>query len=221
MITYLIQGGPLMIAIGAGSIAAGAFTVIAWLRLGEASKNTSQTIAKITQATAKRDWPEALQTLKQTAHPFFKSWQAGFSLLIEGKSDLRDIEEAVSIEGSGFMTYLESPIKSLGALVAVLPMLGFLGTILGLILSFQNWERMGAHVSISQLAGGIYQAMITTAAALIVAIPYHLLYHFFASWTQKLAYEFSKETTELFRKIKDALIHEAPMEAETVLSSKS
>jgi biopolymer transport protein ExbB len=221
MMTYLIQGGPLMAVILLCSVACGAFCVILWLRLKDASKSKTQGLLQIDKAIADKNWAEACHTANRINHPLFKPWQAGFDLLIEGKSDLRDIKEAVSIEGERFLNQLEAPLKGLGALVTTLPMLGFLGTILGLIVSFHNWEQMGAHVSISQLAGGIYQAMVTTAAALIVAIPYHLIYYFIAARIQTLALEFSKDTMDLFRKIKDALIHEVPIETESELSLKS
>ncbi len=221
MVTYLIKGGPIMIPIVLCSVAAGAFVVIAWARLKEASKNPGRTIYEINQAIQQRNWAKVTQILNQTAHPFLQSWQAGFHLLIEGKSDLRNIEETVAIEGSKTLAQLESPLKKLGALITILPMLGFLGTIMGLIMSFETWERLGSQVSISQLAGGIYQAMITTAAGLIAAIPYHLIYHFFTARIEKLAIGFSRETTDLFRKIRDALIQEIPMEPEPVLTSKS
>ena len=50
-------------------------------------------------------------------------------------------------------------------------MMGFLGTIVGLIKAFMAWEQLGDNITVSALAAGIYQAMITTAAGLIVAIP--------------------------------------------------
>ncbi|MBI3999868.1 MAG: MotA/TolQ/ExbB proton channel family protein, partial [Candidatus Omnitrophica bacterium] len=162
MLTYLIMGGPLMIAIGLCSIAAGAFSIIQWLRFLEASDTSSKPISEIKQSIRRRDWARALQLTGQSDHPFLKPWHAGFRLLIEGKSDLKDIEETISIEGARTIAQLESALKPLGALTAVLPMLGFLGTIFGLIISFHHWEQMGAQVSISGLAGGIYQAMITT-----------------------------------------------------------
>lgn len=220
MITYLIKGGPVMVPIVLCSIAAGAFVVMAWTRLKEASKNPSRIIVEINQAVNQRNWPGVLQILNHTTHPLLESWQAGFYLLVEGKSDLHNIEETVAIEGAKVVAELESPLKKLGALVTILPMLGFLGTIMGLIISFETWEHMGSQIGINQLAGGIYQAMITTAAGLMAAIPYHLIYHFFSARIEKLALEFSKETTDLFRKIKDALIQEIPMESEPILASK-
>ena len=219
MLIYLIKGGPLMIAIGLCSIAAGALAIVQWLRLLEMSDHTSKHVVEIAQAIQKRDWASAVQISDQYDHPFLKPWRAGFILLIEGKSDLRDIEETVSIEGTKMIAQLESALRQLGALTAILPMLGFLGTILGLIISFEAWEQMGAQVSISALAGGIYQAMITTAAGLIAAIPYNMLYHYFTAQAQKVALEFSKETTQLFRLVKDTLLRETPVGPDPVLST--
>jgi biopolymer transport protein ExbB/TolQ len=64
-------------------------------------------------------------------------------------------------------------------IVAVEPMMGFLGTIIGLIQAFMVWEMAGASVTVERLAAGIYQAMITTAGGLIVAIPYYIIYNLY------------------------------------------
>lgn len=218
MFFYLIKGGPVLIVIGLCSIAAGAFSVIQWLRLRKTAQDHSQSLGRIVREVEKRDWASALRTCEHNDHPFFIPWRACFALLIEGKSDLRDIEETVHIEGSKMTAELESPLKPLAALTTALPMLGFLGTILGLIVSFQNWEQMGAQVSISRLASGIYQAMITTAGGLITAIPYHLLYHYFTARAEGAALEFSKETTDLFRWIKDALLRDIALDSESHLT---
>ncbi|MBI4357732.1 MAG: MotA/TolQ/ExbB proton channel family protein [Candidatus Omnitrophica bacterium] len=208
-----------MIAIGLSSIAAGTFAIIEGYRLWQALRDHSKALADLEQPIQKRDWTRALQVSDKYNHPFLKPWRTAFFLLIEGKSDLRDIEEAVSAEGTRLISYLESALKPLGALTAVLPMLGFLGTILGLILSFEHWEHMGAQVSISALAGGIYQAMITTAAGLIAAIPYHLLYYYFHGQAEKTTLEFSRATTQLFRWIKEGLLREPSLPTESLLNT--
>lgn len=79
--------------------------------------------------------------------------------------------------GGDVIASLESYMSALATIVGVEPMLGFLGTIIGLIQAFMNWESMGERITINALAGGIYQAMITTAAGLAVAIPYYLIYN--------------------------------------------
>lgn len=215
MLTYFFKGGPVMYPILLCSIAAGTVSIIAWFRLRQAS-HVKLPRNEIKQALERKDWSYAFQICDRHEHPFLKPWRIGFWLLAEGKSDLRDIEEMVSVEGAKTVTYFESTLNTLGALVTVLPMLGFLGTILGLIMSFEHWEQMGAQVSIHALAGGIYQAMITTAAGLIAAIPYHFLHHHFLNETNRQALRLSQETTHLFRQIKEALLRETEINPVTV-----
>ena len=200
------------------SIVAGMISIIAWFRLWQAN-HLKLPVNELKQAVCRKDWSGAFQICDRSEHPFLKPWRIGFRLLAEGKSDLHDIEEAVSVEGAKVMAYFERLLNTLSALITVLPMLGFLGTILGLIMSFENWERMGAQVSISALASGIYQAMITTAAGLIAAIPYHLLHHYFSNRTNREALKLSQETTDLFRQIKEALLREVVVDQDSVLTS--
>ena len=221
MLIYLIKGGPVMIPIGLCSIAAGTFVIVQWIRIWEISQNHSESLAQIEQAIQKRDWSRALQVCEQRNHPFLKAWRTIFILLMDAKSDLQGMQEEVAIECEKLIAQLESALHPLGAMVTVLPMLGFLGTIVGLISSFQNWEQMGAQVSISALSAGIYQAMITTAAGLITAIPYYLIHHYFTVRSQAIALNLSKETTQLFRLIKDTLLREIPMDSSSFLNTTS
>jgi biopolymer transport protein ExbB len=80
-------------------------------------------------------------------------------------------------EGDEKVRYLEQYLGALIIIIGVEPMLGFLGTIVGLIQAFMAWEQLGSNITVGALAAGIYQAMITTAAGLIVAIPYYVTYH--------------------------------------------
>jgi len=88
-------------------------------------------------------------------------------------------------------------------IIGVMPMIGFLGTIIGLITSFMAWEQAGADVTVDFLAGGIYQAMITTAAGLIVAIPYYIIYHMMLGKINNIARELNFHGEELLEIIKD------------------
>ncbi len=90
--------------------------------------------------------------------------------------DTIEIERAMEHVGNDEVARLEKHMHIFLVIVGVEPMLGFLGTIIGLIRAFMAWEAAGASVTVESLAGGIYQAMITTAAGLIVAIPYYIIY---------------------------------------------
>ncbi len=91
--------------------------------------------------------------------------------------DRESLERMLEREGEEHIRRLERRLPGLLVIIGVEPMLGFLGTIIGLIKAFMDWEALGANITVSTLAAGIYQAMITTAAGLIVAIPYFVCYH--------------------------------------------
>ena len=100
-------------------------------------------------------------------------------------------------EGDEQIQYLEQYLGALLITIGVEPMLGFLGTIVGLIKAFMAWERLGTNITVSALAAGIYQAMITTAAGLIVAIPGYILYHLIVGKIKSHAQEMTYYGNEL------------------------
>jgi len=205
MTFYLTKGGPVLGLILVVSVLAGALVIMQWLRLKRAERKHTKPLQELARLLQKRDWVEALRVVENHSHPFLSPWRTGLLLLIDGKHSVEDVQETISLEGNQFVGQLESLLKPLGAITAVLPMIGFLGTIIGLIISFQVWEELGAQISISVLAGGIYQAMITTAAGLLAAIPYYLLYHYLTARTQNTVFDFSKDTTQFVRWIKIGL----------------
>jgi len=218
---YLIRGGPILVVIGILSVMGGALVFIQWFRLHQAERRRGKPLEELARLLRKREWFEARRTLDQHGHPFLAPWRKCILLLIEGNGEFQDIQESVSIEANRLIAELESALVPLGTITMILPMVGFLGTVMGLIGSFRQWELVGVHVSLSALAGGIYQAMITTAAGLITAIPLYVLHHLLVARTQRAALNFSSETTHLFRWIKEGLMTEASPESEPLLSSRS
>lgn len=99
--------------------------------------------------------------------------------------------------GGDVIAELESYMSALASIIGVAPMIGFLGTIIGLIKAFMNWETIGDRITINVLAGGIYEAMITTAAGLMVAIPYYLIYNHLTGKIANLT-RLTEEHTEEF-----------------------
>jgi biopolymer transport protein ExbB len=100
-------------------------------------------------------------------------------------------------EGDEQVQYLEQYLGALIIIIGVEPMLGFLGTIIGLIQAFMAWEQLGSNITVSALASGIYQAMITTAGGLIVAIPYYVIYHLIVGKIKSHAQEMTYYGNEL------------------------
>ena len=108
-----------------------------------------------------------------------------------------DLTHRLERAGGDVVAGLEAYLGALATIIGVEPMLGFLGTIIGLIQAFMQWETMGDQITINALAGGIYQAMITTAAGLSVAIPYYLIHNHLVSRVGALT-RLMEERTEAF-----------------------
>lgn len=91
-----------------------------------------------------------------------------------------EIHETVSQKAQQVLTPFEAPLKIIEVIAALAPLLGLLGTVMGMMEAFSTMAAAEGRASASQLSGGIYQALTTTAAGLIVAIPFAAL----AAWIE-------------------------------------
>jgi len=118
------------------------------------------------------------------------------SALVHRSQERADLTRRLERLGGEVVADLESYMPALATVIGVEPMLGFLGTIVGLIKAFMAWESVGEKITINILAGGIYEAMITTAAGLIIAIPYYLLYNHLVTRISTLTRQTEERTEE-------------------------
>ncbi|WP_346665633.1 MotA/TolQ/ExbB proton channel family protein [uncultured Mailhella sp.] len=96
-------------------------------------------------------------------------------------------EAALRIEGESVVKALEARLPLLSILARLAPLMGLLGTVLGMIETFSEIANAQAGVNMNQLAGGIWQALITTAAGLVIAIPSLFFLHYFQTRVQQAA----------------------------------
>ena len=99
----------------------------------------------------------------------------------------RALEAALESAGQAAVYKLEKNLPLLGTIASTAPMLGFLGTVLGMIQAFMSIAQATHQVSPRLLAGGLYEAMLTTAAGLVVGITAHLGYHLLLTRIQRVA----------------------------------
>lgn len=143
---------------------------------------------------------QAVNECSNVKHPLGKVFRAGLENIHKDRTGIeRNMERSGTIE----IAEAEKFMLLLVIIIGVEPMLGFLGTIIGLINSFMAWEKFAASVTVDFLAGGIYQAMITTAGGLMVAIPYYIIYHVMVGKINKLARELNHQGEELLDLIQD------------------
>ena len=96
-------------------------------------------------------------------------------------------EASLRIEGEAVVRRLEKYLSMLSILARLAPLMGLLGTVLGMISTFSEIANAQAGVNMNQLAGGIWQALITTAAGLVIAIPALFFLHHFQSRVNSVA----------------------------------
>ena len=96
-------------------------------------------------------------------------------------------EAALRIEGEAVVNRLEARLPLLSILARLAPLMGLLGTVLGMIETFSEIANAQAGVNMNQLAGGIWQALITTAAGLFIAIPALFFLHQFQTRVEAVA----------------------------------
>lgn len=120
--------------------------------------------------------------------------QAGLENLPYG---LTNMEKSMEMAGQNEVHHLERNLSFLAAIAAVAPMLGFLGTVLGMIEAFRSMAQTTTAVTPQLLAGGIYEAMITTAAGLVVGILADLGYRYILTQVDKTAFQLEQAGSQL------------------------
>src|SRR5690606_36146955 len=103
----------------------------------------------------------------------------------DSRASEKDIEKAIKTTGVIELGFLERGLTVLATVANVAPLLGFLGTVAGMISAFGAIAQAG-QVEASLVAGGIKVALITTAAGLVIAIPVNISYNFFVTRIDKL-----------------------------------
>ena len=117
---------------------------------------------------------------------------------------LTDIQAAVENVGNVEVARLEKGLPYLATIAGGAPMIGFLGTVMGMVQAFFNMSQAGNNIDITLLSGGIYTAMITTVGGLIVGILAYFGYNFLTAKISALVYSMESATIKLL----DALSEE-------------
>lgn len=179
MFDFVVKGGPVMIPIILGSILGLAIVLERFWTFRETRVDTFGFVEKIFRSLKTNKTEEALEwCARYSQNPV----AAVFKIGIERRNLPSDrLEKILEQAGNNQIQKLERFLGALVSIVSIEPLLGFLGTITGLIRAFMSWEKAGANVTVSALASGIYEAMITTAAGLMVAIPLYMCYHYFVN----------------------------------------
>lgn len=135
----------------------------------------------------------ALALCKGNDTPLARMIEKGLSRI--GKP-LNDIAAAIENTGKLEIQRLEKKVSYLATISGAAPMLGFLGTVVGMVIAFHNMAANPNNLNITDLSGGIYTAMITTVGGLIVGIISYICYNIIVSKISSVVYVLEAKTTE-------------------------
>ena len=153
--------------------------VIIWkfIRLWMIAAKTRQVLRDVDELLTQQQIREALELTRDTDAPAANILYAGLERSEEGTDR---VMKAIENQGLIEMSKLESGLVVLATLSTIAPLLGFLGTVIGMIIAFQSIEAAG-EVEATLVAGGIKVALLTTAAGLAIAIPVSIGHNYFVS----------------------------------------
>lgn len=165
--------------IGLGVILAKAWT------LWQAHTGSRRVLESVREAALAGRLDEAMELASRASGPAAAILVVGLRRIRSGRLAEGELEQAVATTGAIELGFLERGLVVLATVANVAPLMGFLGTVAGMIIAFGTIEAAG-EVEPALVAGGIKVALITTAAGLIIAIPVNVAYNFFVTRIDQL-----------------------------------
>lgn len=201
LVTVFIKGGPVMWPILFCSVLAVAIALERGFALRRSRVAQSGFMQDVRKLAVKGEFDHALKLLQPQAAPMARIARAG---LLRGQFGILEVERAIEAAGAHEAMLLQTNLRGLGVLANLTPMLGLLGTVVGMIKAFNVISEAGTGDP-GLVASGISEALITTAAGLIVGIPALALYHFFRGKADRLVYEMEEMSLAFVEDIHHAI----------------
>ena len=202
LLTLFADGGQMMYALVLCSlIALGVIIAKAWT-LWIAHRGTETILREVRELTSEGRVDEAIQRCVETPGPTAAILLVGLRRIREGKVKERELEQAIDTTGAIELGFLERGLVILATVANVAPLMGFLGTVAGMIMAFASIETAGT-VDPTLVAGGIKVALLTTATGLLIAIPTNIGYNFFVTRIDKLIVDMEQGTQQILNLVWD------------------
>lgn len=197
LLQVFLAGGPVMLPILLCSVFALAIILEKFWHLHKIKIDTQQFLNSILEKIKRHEIKEALQACENTKSPISHILKAGILKYDRSRAQIKEaIEDASLYE----IPKLEKNLTALATIAHVSPLLGLLGTVTGMVRCFQTIQAKATAfhpVSPGDLAGGIWEALLTTVAGLVVAIPTFVVYNYLVSRINNFIVEMEKAATEL------------------------
>ncbi len=198
LIEFLGRGGPVLWIIAALSVLT--LTLILWklMQLARLGAWSGKATRQALDAWRQGDTQAAKAVLAQRQS--VRARLALHAMTTRSDSQLNDAEarEEVSRFARADLGQVRVGLRALELIMSIAPLLGLLGTVLGMIEAFQTLQDAGTQADPSTLAGGIWEALLTTAAGMAVAIPAGIALSWFEGITERLQADMEDTATRIF-----------------------
>jgi biopolymer transport protein ExbB len=188
-----IKGGWIMIPIAILSVIAVYIFIERYLAIKKASQTDINFMNKIKDYIHDDKIDSALALCQSTNSPVARMIEKGLQRI--GRP-LNDINAAIETIGNLEISTLEKSLPTLATVSGAAPMIGFLGTVIGMIRAFYDMSNAGNNIDVSLLSNGIYTAMVTTVAGLMVGILAYLAYNILVAKVEKVVFQLEANTSE-------------------------
>ncbi|MDI6402155.1 MotA/TolQ/ExbB proton channel family protein [Balneolaceae bacterium ANBcel3] len=189
----LLEGGIVMIPIALLSLLAIYVIAERWKVLSSATMDNQSFLTNLEDILKKGDMNKALRYCDKMEKPFARIMKQGIMRL--GRP-IQDIDDAIKNAGKREVFFLEKKMNWLATIAGVAPLLGFLGTVTGMIQAFQQIQALDGNVNPSVLAGGIWEALITTASGLAVGIIAYGFYNYLLGRVNRTVFELEDSSSK-------------------------
>jgi biopolymer transport protein ExbB len=189
----LMEGGFLMFPLFILSLVAIYVIAERWRKLENSKMDIPAMLNNIESLLKSGSQQRAIQYCDEFDKPLARILKSGISRL--GRP-IRDIEEAIRNAGKKEIFYLEKRMNWLATIAGVAPLVGFTGTVTGMITAFMDIQSLQGNVNPSVLAGGIWEALITTATGLVVGIIAYGFYNFLLGKINRMIFELENASAD-------------------------
>lgn len=192
-VEILSQGGLLMVPLFALSVLAVYVIAERWKTLKNAEMDLGDLLETIESLLKSGNRSAAIEFCEQTGKPIGRILKAGLQRL--GRP-ISEIKESIRNAGKKEIYHLENRMNWLATIAGVAPLVGFTGTVTGMIRAFMDIQALQGNVNPSVLAGGIWEALITTATGLIIGIVAYAFYNYLIGKINRMVFELENTSSD-------------------------
>jgi len=199
MFEFIEKGGPLMVPILAGLLVGLAIIIEKAFNLRASRILDKRLFLDVKNSLANQDYDLTRERVQRQASPVVSE------ILVEAIENRHlpepELKEIIQASGKRSVKRLERYLPTLSTIISIEPLLGLLGTVTGMIKVFNVVSAKGVGQA-DLLAGGISEALITTATGLSVAIPFLVFYNLYSERAETITIELEKEILTIFKRLK-------------------